>query len=191
MNPVQAVAVPFDWPKFAEFHGAKHAPPIFAERIAGAAGGEQGPHAAILKELADADTNAARCAVLENYLQETLGRVLKLAKHKIDRDRLLGSMGLDSLMGLEFVRRLSQSLEIPVPATVVYNYPTIRQLAAHLLRRMQMEIADASDTDAFRASASAAEFSSVDTASTAENLLAVSEEDALQALVGGERRNGG
>ena len=42
------------------------------------------------------------------HLQEVLGRVLKLATRKIDRERPLGSMGLDSLMGLEFVRRLEQ-----------------------------------------------------------------------------------
>jgi acyl transferase domain-containing protein/NADP-dependent 3-hydroxy acid dehydrogenase YdfG/acyl carrier protein len=187
-NPVQAVAVPFDWAKFAEFHGVKHVPPIFAERVANAAAGEQGSHAAILKELADADTNPARSAALENYLQEALGRVLKLAKQKIDRDRLLGSMGLDSLMGLEFVRRLSQSLEIPVPATVVYNYPTIRQLAAHLLRRMQLEIADTANTGTSTVNVTPAESRSE---GTVEDVLALSEEDALQALVGGERRSGG
>ena len=64
--------------------------------------------------------------------------MLKLATRKIDRERPLGSMGLDSLMGLEFVRRLSNALEIPVPATVVFNYPTIQQLASHFLRRLQL-----------------------------------------------------
>jgi acyl carrier protein len=78
------------------------------------------------------------------HLQEVLGRVLKLATRKIDRERPLGSMGLDSLMGLEFVRRLSNTLEIPVPATVVFNYPTIQQMASHFLRRLQLTSADES-----------------------------------------------
>jgi acyl carrier protein len=72
-------------------------------------------------------------------LQEELGRVLKLAPARIDRGRALGTMGLDSLMALEFVRRLGATLGIAIPATAVFNYPTIELLAGNLIRKMRLE----------------------------------------------------
>jgi myxalamid-type polyketide synthase MxaE and MxaD len=142
-NPVQVVAAPFDWEKFAAFHGANGAPPAFSALSRNFVAAESSSsRAEILDQLIQAESIPQRQEMLELYLQEVLGRVLKLATRKIDRERPLGSMGLDSLMGLEFVRRLSNSLEIPVPATVVFNYPTIQQLASHFLRRLQLTSAD-------------------------------------------------
>ena len=104
--------------------------------------------------------------------------MLKLAKHKIDRERPLGTMGLDSLMGLEFVRRLSSALQIAVPATVTFNYPTIRLLAQHLIQRLQLQPIDISPV----AVTSSASEKSMFVGLTDE----LSEEDALQALMGGK-----
>jgi myxalamid-type polyketide synthase MxaE and MxaD len=100
--------------------------------------------------------------------------VLKLASRKIDRDRPMGTMGLDSLMGIEFVRRLSSALEIPVPATVVFNYPTIRLLGKQLLERLHFDQAEEARPAAAAATMAPAE------------LPEVSEEEALQALMSGE-----
>jgi myxalamid-type polyketide synthase MxaE and MxaD len=111
--------------------------------------------------------------MLEAWLVETLGRVLKLAMHKIDPDRPMGAMGLDSLMGIEFVRRLSIALEIPVPATVLFNYPTIRLLARQLLQRLNLEQVEASPT-------------AVMTSVSLAALVEVSEEEALQELMSPE-----
>ncbi|MGB8478121.1 MAG: type I polyketide synthase [Acidobacteriaceae bacterium] len=142
-NPVQVVAAPFDWEKFAAFHGPNGASPAFSSLSRSSAATEASSNRSeILDRLTQADSIPQRQEMLELYLQEVLGRVLKLATRKIDRERPLGSMGLDSLMGLEFVRRLSNTLEIPVPATVVFNYPTIQQMATHFLRRLQLTAAD-------------------------------------------------
>ncbi len=139
-----------------------------------------------MDELDGAEPGRQRQEILEAYLQEVLGRVLKLATHRIDRERALGSMGLDSLMGLEFVRRLSNALEIAVPATVVFNYPTIRLLAAHLLRRMHLEpvegavaVEKLSDLQARNEKAGAVDDLSGE----------LSEEDALQTLMGSGQRS--
>jgi myxalamid-type polyketide synthase MxaE and MxaD len=125
------------------------------------------------EQLAGAGSAEERTEILEGWLQETLGRVLKLAARKIDRDRPMGTMGLDSLMGIEFVRRLSGALEIPVPATVVFNYPTIRLLARQLLQRLHL---DEAETSAIAEPAAMA----------ASKLPEVSEEEALQALMSPE-----
>lgn len=187
-NPTQVIAVPFDWEKLAEFYGPGHVPVAFSGLVSQtkAAAGESN-RSEILEQLVAEDSAPQRHEILEAYLQEVLGRVLKLAPRKIDRERLLGSMGLDSLMGLEFVRRLSNALQVAVPATVVFNYPTIKLLATHLLRRMRLEPAEEPS-------------SSIESPVTAYALNGkdglidelsedLSEEDALQALMGNGQRS--
>jgi acyl transferase domain-containing protein/NADPH:quinone reductase-like Zn-dependent oxidoreductase/NADP-dependent 3-hydroxy acid dehydrogenase YdfG len=175
-QPVQVVAVPFAWKTFAEFHGGRTAP-LFQDFVAQAidASGQRSSHSEIAGRLEEAVSTEERTEVLEGWLQETLGRVLKLATRKIDTDRPMGTMGLDSLMGVEFVRRISNGLEIPVPTTVVFNYPTIRLLARQLLQRLNLEEAEGSRVPAAILVPAGA-------------LPELSEEEALQALMGPEGR---
>ncbi len=183
-NPVQAIAVPFDWDKFGEFHGPHGIPPAFSEMVSRTHASASANRSEVLELLAGAGSAQQRQEILEVYLQETLGRVLKLATRKIDRERPLGSMGLDSLMGLEFVRRLSSALEIAVPATTVFNYPTIKLMAAHLLRKMQLEPLEEPAEELGE------KFSilySMEGKGRARE--DISEEDALQALIGNDRRS--
>lgn len=183
-KPVQVAAVPIDAAQFSEFHSLNEIPPAFADLISQlkANGTVQPSRSETVEQLAAADSSTQRAEVMEAHLQDVLGRVLKLASHRIDRHRALGSMGLDSLMGLEFVRRLSHSLDIAVPATVVFNYPTIRLLAAHLLQRMHLDHAIAPAAIELNRS----EVSNLWEQSLSELDDVVSEEDALHALMGNE-----
>ncbi len=179
-NPVQAVAVLFEWRTFAEFYGADQIPPLFRDftsRVATHASSSS--RSEILDLLTEAESAEQRTESMEAYLQETLSLVLKLAKRKIDRERPLGTMGLDSLMGLEFVRRLGSALQIAVPATVVFNYPTIRLLAPHLMQRMQLQ--------PLHGSAKAPD--EPQKTIFAVLPIEISEEDALEALIGERGRS--
>jgi acyl transferase domain-containing protein/NADPH:quinone reductase-like Zn-dependent oxidoreductase/NADP-dependent 3-hydroxy acid dehydrogenase YdfG len=175
-HPVQMVVVPFAWKKFAEFHGSRSAP-LFKDYVAQAAqaSGLTSSRSEIVGQLADAASAEQRAGMLEAWLQATLGRVLKLAVHKIDLDRPFGAMGLDSLMGIEFVRRLSVALEIPIPATVVFNYPSIRLLTRQLLQRLNLQQRETT-------------LATVATAVSIGELPEVSEEEALQELMSPEGR---
>ncbi len=188
-NPSQVMAVPIDAERFAKFHGPNDIPPVFSGLMTKSKAGADGQpkQSEILEQLTAADPGRQRQEIIEGYLQEVLGRVLKLATRKIDRERPLGSMGLDSLMGLEFVRRLSNALEIPVPATVVFNYPTIQQLAAHLLKRMRLDAPD----ELKPAEETSANGVPVNRKNGSLGKLAdgMSEEDALQALMGNGQRS--
>lgn len=186
-NPAQMIAIPIDVEQFAAFHGVTDIPPAFSDLVSKVStkAADQPARSEVLDQLTAAASAPQRTELLEAHLQEVLGRVLKLASHRIDRDRALGSMGLDSLMGLEFVRRLSHSLEIAVPATVVFNYPTIRLLTGHLLQRMHFaEAASPATTEAHRS-----EIVDKREQSVGELAELLSEEDALQALMGNESRS--
>jgi len=187
-KPVQFVAFPIDVDRLVEFHGLNAIPPLFADlvekRRTGSGVESNGPE--ILARLAEADAGERR-EMMEEYVQEQMARVLKQAANRIDRERPLGTMGLDSLMGMELVRRLGAALEVPIPATVVFNYPTIRLLGAHLLRRMHL---DPAEDSAGEASATAMAAPLRDRGAEVGDLSGdISEDEVLQALLGKGRNS--
>ena len=78
--------------------------------------------------------------MIESHLISELSQVLGLATSRIDRNKRLGAMGLDSLMAVTFVRRLSASLGVLLPATAAFNYPTISALTPHVAHKLGVEI---------------------------------------------------
>ena len=91
--------------------------------------GGRGRDAALAVELASLPIED-RGVRLERLLCESLGRVLKIAPERVDRRKPLGSIGVDSLIALEFRRRLEAALGLALPATMIWNYPTVVELAA-------------------------------------------------------------
>jgi acyl transferase domain-containing protein/acyl carrier protein len=79
-----------------------------------------------------ADPGPARRAALESLLKQQIARVLRQSAGRIDAAKPFRSLGLDSLMGLELRNRLEAELSLSLPATVVWNFPTVRTLAQHL-----------------------------------------------------------
>ena len=64
--------------------------------------------------------------------------MLRLTVARIDRDKPFKNLGLDSLTGLELRNRLESSLDLSLPATLVWNYPSVTSLAGHLSDRMDV-----------------------------------------------------
>jgi acyl carrier protein len=58
--------------------------------------------------------------------------VLRCTVERVLPDRPLRTLGLDSLMALEFRNRLERGLRLKLSATLAWNYPTVTALAAHL-----------------------------------------------------------
>jgi acyl transferase domain-containing protein len=79
-----------------------------------------------------------RRALLEGHLREHVAHALRVAVSHVDRSVLLKDLGLNSLLSLELRNRLETSLGIILPATLVWNYPTVAALAAHLEERLEL-----------------------------------------------------
>jgi acyl carrier protein len=89
---------------------------------------------------AAAVAGAPRRVAMERFLQEQIGHVLRQSPSRIDEKTPFRNLGLDSLMGLELRNRLDTELSLQLPATVVWNYPTVRSLAIHLASLLGLPI---------------------------------------------------
>ena len=69
---------------------------------------------------------------IEDWLVKHLATELKLEASQIDPCRPFVDLGLDSVSAVAITGDLEQWLEIRVSPTLAWDYPTIRDLAAHL-----------------------------------------------------------
>jgi acyl carrier protein len=75
-------------------------------------------------------------AALIEWLRQQVATVLRLDSERVPQDKALRSLGLDSLMALELRNRLERNLRLKLSATLVWNYPTITAIAAHVESRL-------------------------------------------------------
>ncbi|XXY48825.1 SDR family NAD(P)-dependent oxidoreductase [Sorangium sp. So ce269] len=142
-DAAQVGVLPLDVRQWREFYLTAAQSPFLSQLTAGEVGAAAPRRSDVRASLAAADP-AARRGLLEAYLKEQVGRVLHLSPDEIDIDRPLGTLGLDSLMGLELRNRLEIGLALRLPATLAWTYPTVAALAAHLGRKLELEAAAAS-----------------------------------------------
>ncbi|MCC8992583.1 MAG: SDR family NAD(P)-dependent oxidoreductase [Candidatus Contendobacter sp.] len=74
---------------------------------------------------------------LPALIRDVIARILGHAEPAaIESDRPFSEQGLDSLMATELAATLSARLGVRLPGTLVYNYPTLDALVAHLTTRL-------------------------------------------------------
>jgi myxalamid-type polyketide synthase MxaE and MxaD len=139
-RPTHVAAMDFDaktWCDAADVTGSR----AFFERLtsgpsAAASDGSQESVRSLVEILQEVEPGPNRRLALETYLQEQVAKVLRLAPGRIDPQKPFRTMGLDSLMALELRNRLEARTGIAIPATLVWNYPTVAQLAEQLAIRI-------------------------------------------------------
>jgi SAM-dependent methyltransferase len=99
----------------------------------------------ILEVLADAP-ETEHAEMLIGLVRRHVTRVLRRsAQTDIPRDQRLMDLGLDSLMAVELRNSLSQSLQLTqsLPATLMFDCPSIADIAAYLFAQLRPERASA------------------------------------------------
>jgi acyl carrier protein len=80
-------------------------------------------------------TEAEEChsaAGIQRWLQVRIGDALKVAGETVDPTQPINSYGLDSIAGFTLTLELAEWLERDLPASLLWEYPTILELAQFL-----------------------------------------------------------
>jgi acyl carrier protein len=135
------VVMPLNWKAFQRAYPSGEEP-VLLQRLAAAAPMEasrpepSGPH--LREQLLAIPAGSARTELVRRHLTELLAGVLGLEPGAIDSTKTVGTLGLDSLMAVEFKNRCERSFELSLPATMVWNYPTIAALTAYMHDRLYL-----------------------------------------------------
>ena len=92
----------------------------------------------IREELLAADAGVQRRTLFETYLREQVAGVLHLTPVRIALDKPLRTLGLDFLMSIELRNRLEDGLHVTLPASLIWNYPTIHTLTIFLAEKIDV-----------------------------------------------------
>ena len=65
-------------------------------------------------------------------MRESLARALYLKPIDIANDKPFIEMGLDSIVGVEWINELNKAYGIKLAAARLYDYPSLDELASHL-----------------------------------------------------------
>ncbi|WP_434380751.1 SDR family NAD(P)-dependent oxidoreductase [Melittangium boletus] len=95
---------------------------------------------------------------LDVLVRETVSRTLGLpAEAGVDDTRGFHELGLDSIMAVELKTGLEAALGLSLPATLAFNYPSVRALTEHLATRLGAQAEEVPATPAPREAVDAEE----------------------------------
>jgi NADPH:quinone reductase-like Zn-dependent oxidoreductase/acyl carrier protein len=132
-----------DWASFLREHDDHRRQPFF-DRLDERPLGDRAPGSATALERVDElpsplldELHAAypseRRSLVASHVETCVAKVLGLSRTAvIDHHQPLSEMGLDSLMAVELRNTLRSSMGQPLPATLLFDYPTVQSLSDHL-----------------------------------------------------------
>jgi NADP-dependent 3-hydroxy acid dehydrogenase YdfG/acyl carrier protein len=137
-NVAQVVVTRIDWPKFLQQFSA--VPPFLSRmttmaREASSVAAQSAPAVDWLRRITDASATKQRVLLIA-YVQEQAGHVLGIDPAKVRERVPLNELGLDSLMAVELRNLLGAGLQLQrkLPATLVFDYPTVEAMADYLAK---------------------------------------------------------
>jgi acyl carrier protein len=133
----------FNLRQWREFYPAAAHAPLLAELREEQRGRDETRPQGHMRQALTAAKPEDRRALLLGHLQQQIGQVLRMGASQIEPTVSLGSLGLDSLMGLEIRNRLEASLGLTLPATMAWTYPTLAALTTHLAEKMVLPLEEA------------------------------------------------
>jgi len=127
-----AAVLPVRWPAFLAAL-PREAPAFLARVVASAPQASRESAPPMAKRLAEAPPELRR-DLLRSYLTDELARVLGFPQGQaIDGAQPFVDLGVDSLLSVDYRNRLERALERSLPATLLFEQPTLDALLLYLL----------------------------------------------------------
>ncbi|WP_437338830.1 type I polyketide synthase [Sorangium sp. So ce394] len=129
--------------RFLESHPGAAASPFWSA-LRGAGEHALPSSAAGMRDALSRARPEARVALIEAHLAEQIARVVGVDVARLDLTRPILDLGMDSLMSLDLRNGLEASLGLRLAATLLFAYPSVKALSAHLLAELGLGDAPAS-----------------------------------------------
>ena len=84
-------------------------------------------------------------SLVEGYLKETVARVLHIEQARLEIDRSLNALGMDSMMAVELKNRIEQGITVNISVVDLLQGASVTQLASLFIERIQLSQADEQD----------------------------------------------
>lgn len=136
-KPVQIGMFDVNWSMWGQGSHKSAASSRFRELVAASGGGGQMSEEliALIDELADMSVTD-RHEYMEELIAIELAKVLSLPLDKVEYDRGINLLGVDSLMGVEVAIRLQAKFGLEISTVELISGPTITHLATSMLTRL-------------------------------------------------------
>lgn len=69
---------------------------------------------------------------IENFIKNKLALVLKMEVSEFDEITPMSDYGVDSIIGLELIKEINETLTNAIPTTILFDYPTIKEFSKYL-----------------------------------------------------------
>lgn len=134
-DAVQVTAVHVNWSVLSSVLFRQS--PLRLSRLLGGTAAEKGAGFGKFRDSLMSAPAAERLELAIGYLAGELALVLGRNAEDIDHDTSLSKLGFDSLMTVELKNRIEQEAVVSIPVMELMNGPSLRQLAAVLLRQIE------------------------------------------------------
>lgn len=128
-----------DWKSLARFLPSSDAPKFSALARHGADSAGDDDHGLDIAYLLATQDDTALQHIFGDMLKTEIGEILRVSADKIDPERSIYDMGLDSLMGVELIVALENRFGIRLPVMALSESPTVNKLAARLIELLRGE----------------------------------------------------
>jgi len=136
-DAAQVGVLPIDWSLFLQGFSEDGLPPFFdslVEKLPVRQAAESG--SPLLEQLGK-EPAAGHATILLKHIRDEMARVLELDDpEQIQPRQRLFDLGIDSLMAVELRNRLQGDLGMILSSTLLFDYPTLENLAAFLIREL-------------------------------------------------------
>lgn len=90
----------------------------------------------LLNETPNHDVKWTRDKITE-FMISSLSEALYVDRNHIDTEKKFIDMGMDSIIGIEWIAKINRNFAINIGATKIYEFPCINQLSEHIYKEME------------------------------------------------------